>query len=1262
MKTTIVVLGARNLPLDKQSPCYCKIKYGGKSYKTLPTTMHSTVQNVWVWNQTIHLKPKPDSTLVLTVWRSSKGLTTRNDAFMGKLEFESLPASSTDTDQWYQLSEDAVLAASKGGVSPTVRGSVLLRIGPFVTEDLKEAYAKFIDSTITGIMKNYDPKNRNQFPKLHRSHPTVNIPNDDVINPPLATSTEAVYDQKENMEEETTNYLENLPSLSYSSNIPDEPSTYTYEPLPIERIDSVEDQTANISEITIPQPNYLTNLNINTNSDANTPNPPNDLNTSNATTPNTSSFPAPKENHNVNPQKKSSKSTIGAQLNFPRSSLFQPSTFYSSPPSNPQMSPKPFSAILTTSPLSVLSPTPSAPTSTAPLPIPTSPSASQTVPIPFPSIPTSPLSSSATTPSLIWKTASLPSTPGQTPAFRAPSPRLVLIPQSPSPPTLSRTPPSSRKIASLPPTPPPSWPHSTPTRNVPTAFFDKTGNPLLLGRSPPPVLPTAPSPLTLSTESTVTEPSLRSSVESNTSSDSSGNSGANLYNFTAYNDSLTEYGALGPPPDTNLEDDSTDLYFNTYITEQNSKEYEYRKTLKRTSPAAKSADTMSFELNERFQQLVQTIAGFTEKTSFATKRSTNEHLMHLYQDFVSRATTYGKIIITEVNFPDDKKTIKPVDVGGVAGGEKYIKSGILFKFALDINKIFGNDCNAAKVAGHELKGLISYYNCDVPGLCLPLMLLIDYKGLRLTASTLLPISHGTILYGSHDAGRTIHDKDSVLKDKICQVAKRLNLKDHYCGMDGTSKLMHSPVDLEGHKGTDGRYYLVDFSRTLPPETPNPKYPVSYLYRLLRPEFLQSYNHPLSPDGFSIFSRSQTDFAQNNTELMYATNFLLKCVIPRSAQEMLQAVGELMDSNKDASYFDITQWVHRKGINMRHLGRLSAHLFDIELANKSKSSVQECRLLCIIEMCARCIKQDLRLAMRDEMRKSKELTDWPLRLVVVRATNALFNECDKIWDDLVIRIEQKFDIKLEYMTRDSLADTIKNYSTEFCSDGILFLVKRIFKMLGVKIRKKSIQRWAKRGVYNDGIMVEADLKELSEKIKHMNIIDHAQGYLFRMQSFSSDISEATSYLERAIKRFNSALKSNPTNKYTLRNMAQAYYTLYRVETRKENYELPSIHLHPHLHLADRYYRDCLRADPTDIFSLDQYSSFLVVFHHYKEGIHWLLKQLQVDPNNHSAMVISRHCLHAMGLKIQHQFKSNILDTERIRSSSTPPMQGWKSRPI
>jgi hypothetical protein len=88
---------------------------------------------------------------------------------------------------------------------------------------------------------------------------------------------------------------------------------------------------------------------------------------------------------------------------------------------------------------------------------------------------------------------------------------------------------------------------------------------------------------------------------------------------------------------------------------------------------------------------------------------------------------YGKIIISEVFLPYKQKTIKPISIGGVAGGEKYIHRGILFKFAMDWEGLYGGDEYSAKVASHELKGLARYFSCAVRGLHFPLMALIDYR-------------------------------------------------------------------------------------------------------------------------------------------------------------------------------------------------------------------------------------------------------------------------------------------------------------------------------------------------------------------------------------------------------------------------------------------------------------------------------------------------------------------------------------------------------
>jgi len=67
--------------------------------------------------------------------------------------------------------------------------------------------------------------------------------------------------------------------------------------------------------------------------------------------------------------------------------------------------------------------------------------------------------------------------------------------------------------------------------------------------------------------------------------------------------------------------------------------------------------------------------------------------------------------------------IKPCEVGGLAGGQKYSYHGIFFKFAMDELGIYGNNENAMEAAGDDpLRGLTRY--SDIAGLLVPLMQLI----------------------------------------------------------------------------------------------------------------------------------------------------------------------------------------------------------------------------------------------------------------------------------------------------------------------------------------------------------------------------------------------------------------------------------------------------------------------------------------------------------------------------------------------------------
>ncbi len=74
------------------------------------------------------------------------------------------------------------------------------------------------------------------------------------------------------------------------------------------------------------------------------------------------------------------------------------------------------------------------------------------------------------------------------------------------------------------------------------------------------------------------------------------------------------------------------------------------------------------DFNLRFQNFTELLRSFTYSTAFKEKEQANKRLLCLARDFVHVAKTYGTIIISERFLSYDQKTIKPVKLGGFAGG------------------------------------------------------------------------------------------------------------------------------------------------------------------------------------------------------------------------------------------------------------------------------------------------------------------------------------------------------------------------------------------------------------------------------------------------------------------------------------------------------------------------------------------------------------------------------------------------------------------
>lgn len=65
-----------------------------------------------------------------------------------------------------------------------------------------------------------------------------------------------------------------------------------------------------------------------------------------------------------------------------------------------------------------------------------------------------------------------------------------------------------------------------------------------------------------------------------------------------------------------------------------------------------------------------------------------------------------------------------------------------------------------------------YYNCHIKELNFPLMVLVDYRGYRVVALSVLPIGASTLVYGSNDAGVTVKNVDP----KMNQMMKKVRVK------------------------------------------------------------------------------------------------------------------------------------------------------------------------------------------------------------------------------------------------------------------------------------------------------------------------------------------------------------------------------------------------------------------------------------------------------------------------------------------------------
>lgn len=161
----------------------------------------------------------------------------------------------------------------------------------------------------------------------------------------------------------------------------------------------------------------------------------------------------------------------------------------------------------------------------------------------------------------------------------------------------------------------------------------------------------------------------------------------------------------------------------------------------------------------------------------------------------------------------------------------FIQNNIFFSFAFDdkkildplLNKQYVVDPTTYSNTNNDLHGVRALNEADVRGIHTLASVIVDYKGYRVLAHSVIPgILQGDQgskhVYGSIDDGNN-YFWDEKYHKLLEEAAKKLHIKPHaVLDEKNTEYTMASPAECKGIVGSDGRFYILDYVRPTPRDT------------------------------------------------------------------------------------------------------------------------------------------------------------------------------------------------------------------------------------------------------------------------------------------------------------------------------------------------------------------------------------------------------------------------------------------------------------
>ncbi|XP_060551695.1 clustered mitochondria protein homolog [Ruditapes philippinarum] len=192
-------------------------------------------------------------------------------------------------------------------------------------------------------------------------------------------------------------------------------------------------------------------------------------------------------------------------------------------------------------------------------------------------------------------------------------------------------------------------------------------------------------------------------------------------------------------------------------------------------------------------------------------------IFKVHSDFVAAATRGAQSVIDG--------NVMAINPGDEAKNQMFIWNNIFFSLGFDVRdhyKDFGGDFAAYAAPGNDLQGVRAYFNTDIEGMYTLGTVVVDYRGYRITAQSIIPgilerEQEQSVVYGSIDFGKTVVTNDKY-KELLQKSASQLKIRPHKVLNEKEEEVeLYSSIECKGIVGNDQRHYVLDLLRTFPPD-------------------------------------------------------------------------------------------------------------------------------------------------------------------------------------------------------------------------------------------------------------------------------------------------------------------------------------------------------------------------------------------------------------------------------------------------------------